>query len=181
MKTRNELAELIFPDIHQSVEELEKSYPERDLPEGARVTRFAPSPTGFLHTGSLFTAMIARKVAHQSKGIFFLRLEDTDTKREIQGSGDTLISQLREFGVQPDEGYLGAKEKGLYGPYKQSDRASIYKAVIKKMISEGNAYPCFATTEELDRLRAEQESMKLVPGYYGKFATYRDLPRFVRR
>jgi len=175
MKTRNELAELIFPDIHETVEDLEKRYPERDLPVGARVTRFAPSPTGFLHTGSLFTAMIARKVAHQSGGVFFIRLEDTDTKREIQGSGDTLISQLREFGVNPDEGYLGAKEKGAYGPYKQSDRASIYKTVIKKMIVDGKAYPCFATTEDLERLRAEQESLKIVPGYYGKFATYRDL------
>lgn len=176
MKTRRELAQLIFPDIGTTLEDLEKRYPARDLPQGARVTRFAPSPTGFLHTGSLFTAMIARKVAQQSGGVFFIRLEDTDTKREIQGSGDTLISQLREFGVTPDEGYLGAKEKGNYGPYKQSERGPIYKTVIKKMIEEGTAYPCFATTEELEKLRTEQESLKIVPGYYGIYATYRDLP-----
>jgi glutamyl-tRNA synthetase len=176
MKTREQLAELIFPDVKQTVADLEKQFPVRPLPEGAKVTRFAPSPTGFLHTGSLFTAMIAQKVAHQSKGVFFIRLEDTDTKREISGSGDTLISQLREFGVIPDEGYLGNKEKGSYGPYKQSDRASIYKTVIKKMIIDGDAYPCFATPEELEHLRADQEKNKLIPGYYGPFAIYRNLP-----
>ncbi len=176
MKTTTELAQAIFPDITTTVEDLEKLFPPRELPEGAKVTRFAPSPTGFLHTGSLFTAMIARKVAHQSGGVFFIRLEDTDTKREILGSGDTLINQLREFGVSPDEGYMGNKDKGSYGPYKQSERAWIYKTVIKKMIVEGSAYPCFATTEELEKLRTEQEAMKIVPGYYGPYAKYRDFP-----
>jgi len=176
MNNRIALANALFPEVNQTVAELEKRYPERQLPAGASVTRFAPSPTGFLHTGSLFTSMIAKKVAEQSQGVFFIRLEDTDTKREISGSGETLITELREFGVFPDEGYLGSIEKGAYGPYKQSDRALIYHTVIKQMVIDGLAYPCFATTEELDALRAEQEKNKIVPGYYGIYATYRDLP-----
>lgn len=113
MYTTEDLANLIFPDIDLTVDDLERKYPERDLPAGAEVTRFAPSPTGFLHTGSLFTSLVARKVAEQSKGVFFIRLEDTDTKREIEGSGKDLIEQLKVFGVTPDEGYLGDSEKGI--------------------------------------------------------------------
>ena len=175
MVTNNELAELLFPDIKETLEDLEKRYPKRDLPSGAEVTRFAPSPTGFLHLGSLFTSMICRKVATQTSGVFFVRLEDTDTKREIQGSGKMLLDQLHIFNVDPDEGYLGDKEVGNYGPYKQSDRANIYKVGIKYLVSIGRAYPCFCSSEELDEIRRKQEQAKLNPGYYAEFAKCRNL------
>src|SRR5574344_760718 len=152
MEDYNLLAETLFPDVKLTIDDLEKRFPPRVLPSGAEVTRFAPSPTGFLHTGSLFTAMIAYKVAKQSKGVFYVRLEDTDTKREIEGSGLSLLNQLDTFGIVPDEGYLGDHEKGLYGPYIQSQRADIYKIVIKELIKKGRAYPCFCTTEELDEI-----------------------------
>ncbi|MBE6136494.1 MAG: glutamate--tRNA ligase [Erysipelotrichaceae bacterium] len=175
MVTDKELAELIFPEIKESLSDLENRYPERKLPEGAEVTRFAPSPTGFLHTGSLFTSMICHKVAHQSKGIFYVRLEDTDTKREIEGSGLQLLEQLKVFDVYPDEGYMGDHESGNYGPYQQSKRADIYKVAIKWLMENGRAYPDFATPEELDEIRKEQEKNKLLPGYYGEFAKYRHI------
>ena len=175
MITNKQLADLIFPNVKETVEDLEKRYPERNLPEGAEVTRFAPSPTGFLHTGSLFTSMICRKVATQSNGVFYIRLEDTDTKREIAGSGEQLLEQLHIFDINPDEGYLGNSEKGNYGPYIQSKRADIYCVVIKHLLEEGKAYPCFCTSEDLEALRAEQEKQKLNPGYYGEFAKCRNL------
>ncbi|MBP5574760.1 MAG: glutamate--tRNA ligase [Bacilli bacterium] len=175
MVSNKDLAELIFPNIKDTIEDLEKRYPPRNLPDGAEVVRFAPSPTGFLHTGSLFTSMICRKVATQSKGVFFIRLEDTDTKREIAGSGEQLLEQLHIFGVDPDEGYLGNQEKGDYGPYIQSHRADIYNTVIKQLIIDGKAYPCFCSADDLDELRKEQESKKLNPGYYGEFAKCRNL------
>jgi len=131
MSNLEKLAEIIFPDIHETIEDLEKRYPARNLPEGAKVTRFAPSPTGFLHTGSLFTSFIDKLVANQSKGIFFIRLEDTDTKREIKGAGDSLLKEMGVFNCLPDEGYFGDdNEKGDYGPYRQSRRERIYKTVI---------------------------------------------------
>ena len=173
--TNKELAELIFPNIKETVDDLEKRYPPRKLPEGAEVTRFAPSPTGFLHTGSLFTSMVCYKVAKQTNGVFYVRLEDTDTKREIAGSGEQLLSQLHIFGVDPDEGYLGNYEKGDYGPYVQSKRADIYCVVIKHLLEEGKAYPCFCTSEDLEALRKTQEAQKLNPGYYGEFAKCRNL------
>ena len=175
MITNKQLADLIFPNITESIEDLERRYPPRNLPEGAEVTRFAPSPTGFLHTGSLFTSMICHKVANQTNGVFYIRLEDTDTKREIAGSGEKLLEQLHIFGVNPDEGYLGNSEKGNYGPYIQSKRADIYCVVIKHLLEEGKAYPCFCTTQDLEALRLEQESKKLNPGYYGEFAKCRNL------
>ena len=175
MITNKQLADLIFPNINETIDDLEKRYPPRNLPEGAEVTRFAPSPTGFLHTGSLFTSMICRKVASQTGGVFYIRLEDTDTKREIAGSGEQLLNQLNIFGVNPDEGYLGNSEKGNYGPYIQSKRADIYCVVIKHLLEEGKAYPCFCTSEDLEALRAEQEKQKLNPGYYGEFAKCRNL------
>lgn len=175
MSKLQELANLIFPDIHETIEDLEKRYPERNLPEGAEVTRFAPSPTGFLHTGSLFTSLVAQKVANQSRGVFFIRLEDTDTKREVAGSGKELIDQLGVFGVVPNEGYFGDYEQGNYGPYKQSQRANIYKVVIKELITRGRAYPCFCSHEDLDGLRKVQEEKKIIPGYYGEFARCRNL------
>lgn len=175
MATTKDLAELIFPNIHETVEDIEKKYPARQLPEGAYVTRFAPSPTGFLHTGSLFTAMIGYKLAKQSHGVFYIRLEDTDTKREIEGSGLQLLSQLKAFGIVPDEGYYGDHEEGNYGPYAQSNRAYIYKVYIKDLISKGRAYPCFCTAKDLDDLRTMQEKNKWIPGYYQHFAKCRFL------
>lgn len=165
-----ELAELIFPDITETIADLEKRYPERNLPEGAIVARFAPSPTGFLHTGSLFATLIAWKFPRQTNGVFYTRLEDTDTKREIAGSGVELLKQLEAFGIIPNEGYMGTYEKGQYGPYKQSNRAQIYKIVIKDFIKRGLAYPCFCSSEDLTMLRAYQEKNKLNPGYYGEYA-----------
>lgn len=165
------LANLIFPEITGTLPDLEKKYPLRTLETGAEVTRFAPSPTGFLHTGSLFTAMIAKTCAEQTKGVFFLRLEDTDTKREIEGAGETLLKEMKLFDVFPHEGYLGTHEEGAYGPYKQSERAPLYKTVIKQMIKDNLAYPCFCTNHDLSLLRATQEGNKVVPGYYGPYAT----------
>lgn len=177
MASYRDLAELIFPNIDKTVEDLERIYPKRDLPQGAMVTRFAPSPTGFLHTGSLFTSLVSSRFAKQSGGVFYIRLEDTDTKREIAGSGESLIEQLAVFDVIPDEGYISdTKEIGLYGPYKQSERAEIYNTVIKHLLSIGRAYPCFCSAEELNELRKEQEAKKEIPGYYGKYAKYRDFP-----
>lgn len=171
MNNYEKLANLIFPDITETIEDLEKRYPARDLPEGAKVTRFAPSPTGFLHTGSLFASMISRKMAKDSNGVFYTRLEDTDQKREVAGSGDSLIDQLNKFGVTPDEGYLGTdKEKGNYGPYVQSLRANIYKVVIKYMLSNNMAYPCFCSPEELSEMRKVQEAKKENFGYYAEYA-----------
>ncbi len=175
MNLRNELANLIFPTINRTIEDLENEYKERNLVEGAKVTRFAPSPTGFLHTGSLFTSMIAHKLARDSGGIFYTRLEDTDTKREIEGSGEQLINQLAKFNIVPNEGYLGNEEKGDYGPYKQSARKEIYDIVIKDMIVKGLAYPCFLTEEDLNKIREEQTKNKEITGIYGKYAIYRDL------
>ncbi len=170
MTDYEKLANLIFPDINLTIDDLEKRYPKRDLKEGAIVDRFAPSPTGFLHSGSLFTALVGYKFALQTGGVFMLRLEDTDTKREIEGSGEKLLTEMKEFGVVPMEGYFGTYEEGSYGPYCQSDRALIYNTVIKDMIRRGLAYPCFCSHEDLDALRKTQEEKKENPGYYGEYA-----------
>ena len=175
MHTYEDLANLIFPDITETVEDLEKRYPPRNLGEGSAVTRFAPSPTGFLHTGSLFTALIAYTIAHQSNGVYFFRLEDTDQKREIEGSGKELCDQLKRFGVVQNEGYFGDHEEGNYGPYVQSKRADIYKTCIKELIRRGRAYPCFCSSSDLDLLRQTQEANKVIPGYYGEYAKCRYL------
>ena len=181
MVTNKEIAELIFPDVKETIEDLEKKYPKRSLPKGAEVTRFAPSPTGFLHTGSLFTSMICHKVARDTNGVFYVRLEDTDTKREIQGSGEQLLKQLHLFNIVPDEGYLGDKQVGKYGPYIQSQRADLYKVVIKHLLEVGKAYPDFASPEELEEIRVKQEKEKLNPGYYGEFAKYRHISNDERK
>ena len=172
MKTYEDLANYIFPDITETIADLEAKYPARKLPEGAEVTRFAPSPTGFLHLGSLFTSLVAHKVAKDTKGVFYLRLEDTDTKREVEGSGDELVRQLAYFGIDPKEGYLG-HDVGEYGPYKQSERAYIYKVCIKELMKKGRAYPCFCSAEQLEETRQIQEAMKEIPGYYGDYAICR--------
>ena len=173
MATNKDLAEIIFPDVKETIKDLDKRFPHREFKEGAEVTRFAPSPTGFLHTGSLFTALIAYKFARQTNGIYFFRLEDTDQKREIKGTGQDLVNQLANFDIISSEGYYGDHEEGNYGPYTQSKRADIYKIVIKELLKKGRAYPCFCTKEELDQLRLVQEANKVIPGYYGEYAKCR--------
>lgn len=175
MADNKELAELLFPDVTLTIDDLEKKYPPRNLEEGAQVTRFAPSPTGFLHTGSLFTSLISYTIAKQSGGVYYFRLEDTDTKRTIEGSGDLLINQLKEFGIVSDEGYFSEGDVGDYGPYQQSKRKDIYRAVIKELVIRGRAYPDFCTPEDLDAIRKFQEEHKILPGYYGAYARDRNL------
>jgi len=165
-----ELANLVFPDVKETIADLEKKYPKRNLPQGAMVTRFAPSPTGFLHTGSLFASAVSQKVAKQTQGVFYIRLEDTDQKREVAGSGKLLVEQMKRFGVVPDEGYMGDEEVGNYGPYVQSKRADIYKVVIKEMLKKDLAYLCFCSANELSEMRKAQQAKKENFGYYGKYA-----------
>ncbi|MEG0282913.1 MAG: glutamate--tRNA ligase [Clostridia bacterium] len=175
-KENLELAECIFPEITETIEDLEKKYPERNLPEGAHVTRFAPSPTGFLHTGALFTSLVCKRLAEQSNGIFYLRIEDTDRKREVEGSVQRLIVELKKFNIMPEEGMVGDNtESGIYGPYKQSDRELIYKICAKELIKRGLAYPCFCSTEDIDKIREGQEKTKIKPGYYGRYARCRNI------
>ena len=171
----DKLADLIFPNISETIDDLEKRYPERNLKEGAEVTRFAPSPTGFLHTGALFTTLINKKIANQTGGIFYFRLEDTDTKRKIEECRETFLEGLKEFDIYPEEGLQeGGKEIGNYGPYTQSERKFIYDICAKELIRKGLAYPCFCTSEDRDKLRAMQEKEKIRPGYYGRFARCRN-------
>jgi len=170
-----DLANLIFPNA-KDILYYEEKYPERNLKEGAIVTRFAPSPTGFVHIGGLYQALCARTAAKKTGGVFFLRVEDTDQKREIENGVTGIVSSLQDFDMGPDEGQISDTEEiGNYGPYKQSDRKEIYEAYAKYMISIGKAYPCFATSEELDEMRAKQEAAKVRPGYYGVWAKYRNL------
>ena len=171
-----ELANLIFPNA-KPIEYYEEKYPERNLPEGAMVTRFAPSPTGFIHIGGLFGSIIDKKLAKQSNGVFILRIEDTDQKREIENGTAQIVSGLADFGIIPDEGMISeTEEKGIYGPYKQSLRKEIYEAYAKSLIERGLAYPCFCTPEDLDEIRTKQEAAKLRPGYYGIWAKCRTMP-----
>ncbi len=170
-----DLADLIFPDA-KDISYYEEKYPERNLPEGAVVTRFAPSPTGFVHIGGLYQALVARTIAKKTGGVFFLRVEDTDQKREVENGVTGIVNSLRDFDMAPDEGMItDTEEIGNYGPYKQSVRGDIYKAYAKYLIEQGKAYPCFCTPEELDEIRAKQESAKIRPGYYGVWAKCRNL------
>ncbi len=168
----------MFPGVTQTVDDLEQRFPPRSLKDGARVTRFAPSPTGFLHIGGLFSALISKLNATTTDGVFLLRIEDTDKKREIEDGVSEIIKGLRAFGVDPDEGVMGfGQESGAYGPYQQSRRAEIYHVVAKKLVEEGLAYPCFCTEEELGAIREKQEALQLdTKGYYGAWAVYRDTP-----
>ena len=171
-----DLANLIFPNV-KGYEYYEKKYPARDLPEGAIVTRFAPSPTGFVHIGSLFQALVAWKVAKQTKGVFFLRVEDTDQKREVENGVSGIVNSLNDFGIIPTEGMTDENnEIGKYGPYKQSLRKDIYQSYAKKLIEEGKAYPCFCTPETLEEIRSNQEKAKERTGYYGKWTRCRNMP-----
>lgn len=170
------LIDKIFPDPLPSVEEIEKKYAPRALPEGAKVTRIAPSPTGFMHIGGIYSALISERIAHQSGGVFYLRIEDTDTKREVEGATDLISSSLGAYGLAPDEGVdVSGVEHGNYGPYSQSCRREIYQAYIKKLLEEGRAYPCFSTVEELERIRKGQEVRGERLGYYGSWALSRGL------
>lgn len=170
-----DLANLIFPDAKE-ISYYEEKYPERNLPEGAIVTRFAPSPTGFVHIGGLYQGLIARKLANQTGGVFFLRIEDTDQKREVENGIIGIVNSLKDFGFEPDEGMISENEsKGNYGPYKQSQRKEIYQAYAKYLIEQGKAYPCFCTPEEVEEIRAKQEAAKIRPGYYGVWAKCRNV------
>lgn len=171
------IADLLLPDIKSTPEDYEKKYQKRNINPNALVTRFAPSPTGFLHLGSLFAAMISERLAHQSEeGIFYLRVEDTDKKREVEGSIEEIVKALNFYNIAFDEGVVdGKNEKGEYGPYKQSDREIIYKTYVKDLLEKGLAYPCFCSTEELDAIREKQQEEKVNTGYYGKWAKCREL------
>lgn len=164
------LAGLLFPDIDKTPEHYEELYPERDLTEGAMVTRLGPSPTGFIHLGNLYGAFIDERLAHQSDGIFYLRIEDTDEKRYVEGAVETVIDSLDFFGIDFDEGASKDGEKGVYGPYHQSERGDIYKTFVKNLVARGLAYPCFLTEEEIADIRKEQEKNKETTGIYGKYA-----------
>ena len=168
------LADLLFPNVTETAEELEVRFPARSLPEGAVVTRMAPSPTGFVHLGNLVQGLTAERMAHQTGGVLFLRVEDTDAKREVPGAVEVLINTLKHYGISFDEGATIDGDNGSYGPYRQRQRAAIYHVYAKKLVSEGQAYPCFCTEQQLADMRATQEANKETTGYYGKYAMWRD-------
>jgi len=167
------LANALIPDENvKPLSYYEECYPERGLEKGAQVTRLAPSPTGFMHIGNLYVALANERIAHQSGGVFYLRIEDTDDKRKVEGAVDVIHSSLKYFGVAFDE---GADLCGEYGPYYQRQRAEIYHAYAKDLIMKGLAYPCFCGEDELEKTREYQTENKLLPGYYGEFAKCRNL------
>ena len=173
--TYKELADLIFPNVKE-ISYYEEKYPERNLEEGAVVTRYAPSPTGMMHIGGLYQALIAKMVSKKSNGVFFVRIEDTDQKREVENGISNIVNALKDFEIMPDEGMISETEEiGQYGPYKQSLRKDIYQSYAKYLLEQGKAYPCFATPEELEEMRAKQEAAKVRTGYYGVWAKYRNL------
>ena len=170
-----ELAQLLFPNITKVPQDMEDMYPPRALKEGARVTRFAPSPTGFLHFGNLFTCMVSYKTAKTTDGVFYVRVEDTDQKRKVDGAIDVMLKGLSVYGINADEGVVGdEKEIGDYGPYYQSARVEIYQTYAKALVEQGLAYPCFCSADELDEIRTAQEN-ESIKGYWGKWAKCRDL------
>ncbi len=172
--TNKELSELIYSEITAAPEDYEAQYPARELPEGAKVTRLGPSPTGFIHLGNLFGAIVDERLAHQSGGTFYLRIEDTDDKRFVENAVETIISSLGFFGIQFDEGVTENGDIGAYGDYTQSHRGEIYRCFAKKMLAEGKAYPCFLTEEEISAIREKQEAQKIAPGIYAGWSKYRD-------
>lgn len=172
---KKRVANLLFPNPLPTTTEIEQKYPPRNLLAGAMVTRIAPSPTGFVHPGTIFISMINERLAHDSRGIFFVRIEDTDKKREVEGASKLVFEALKRYDIPHDEGLdIDGNEHGAYGPYKQSERGPIYQTYVKSLYERGLAYPCFATSEELEAMRAEQEKEKIRPGYYGKWAKWRD-------
>lgn len=169
------LAQLLFPNTDKTPEFYEELYPQRELPEGAKVTRFAPSPTGFLHFGNLYTMLVAYRIAKNSNGVFYVRVEDTDNKRRVDGAIGVMLKSLAAYGIEADEGVIGEnEEKGAYGPYYQSKRKGIYQAYAKHLVEQGLAYPCFCSPEELDEIRNQQEN-EPQKGYWGKWAKCRNL------
>ena len=175
MTDYKELAQLLFPNITKAPQDFEEMYPPRALKEGARVTRFAPSPTGFLHFGNLFTCMVSYKTAKTTDGVFYVRVEDTDQKRKVEGAIDVMLKGLSVYGINADEGVVGdEKEIGNYGPYYQSARVEIYQTYAKALVEQGLAYPCFCSADELDEIRSAQEN-ESIKGYWGKWAKCRDL------
>ena len=168
------LSQMLFPEVTDTPESLEERYPPRQLPEGAVVTRMAPSPTGFVHLGNLVMGLTAERMAHQSEGVLFLRVEDTDAKREVPGAVEVLINTLKHYGISFDEGATIDGDSGNYGPYRQRQRAAIYHVYAKQLVEQGMAYPCFCTEEELSSMRTQQEANKENTGYYGKYAMWRD-------
>lgn len=169
------LAELLFPHIHTTPDDMERRYPKRELPEGAKVTRIAPSPTGFMHLGNLYGAIVDERLAHQSEGVFYLRIEDTDQKRLVENGVETILSVFKKFGLQFDEGASLEGDQGIYGPYHQSQRSEIYQTYVKDMVAKGMAYPCFCSEDDLTQMRKTQEENKENFGYYGVYAKCRHL------
>ena len=169
------LADLLFPHIIKTPADYEAEFPKRELPEGAVVTRIGPSPTGFVHLGNLFNAIIGERLAHQSNGVIFLRIEDTDQKREVPGAVSILIDAMTQFGVFFDEGATVDGDNGSYGPYRQRQRKDIYQCFAKLLVQQGKAYPCFCTEDELEQMREIQKDKKQNFGYYGEYAKCRDL------
>ena len=171
------LADLLFPEELKTPEYYEEKFPYRKLPKGAEVTRMAPSPTGFIHLGNLYSALADERIAHRKKGVFYLRIEDTDAKRKVEGAVETIINVLRYFDIEFDEGagFEDSAEGNAYGPYFQRQRVEIYHTYAKSLVERGLAYPCFCTEEELDKVRAKQEEDKVLTGYYGEYATCRNL------
>jgi glutamyl-tRNA synthetase len=174
MELRSKVSELIFKETLLTLEELETVYPPRELPNEAKVTRIAPSPTGFMHIGGIYTGLISRRLAHESGGVYYLRIEDTDLKRTVEGAEEVIFSGLNLYGISPDEGRLDSL--GKYGPYKQSERKAIYSSAVKRMILDGSAYVCFSTAEEISEMRIAQQSQSVRTGYYGRWAVWRDAP-----
>lgn len=171
-----EIIAKMFPNPLPSIEEIEAKYPPRSLPEGAKVMRVAPSPTGFLHVGTIYQGIIAERVAHQSGGVFFVRVEDTDQKRKVDGALELILQSFPRYGLYPDECVnTDGQDVGNYGPYTQSLRKDIYQAYAKKLLEEGKAYPCFCTPEDVDLTRKVQEKMNIRPGYHGQYARCRNL------
>lgn len=168
------LADMLFPDISVSPDYYENYYPERSLPDNACVTRIGPSPTGFVHLGNLYNAIIGERLAHQSNGSFFLRIEDTDNKREVPGAVNTIISSMNYFNIHFDEGATIDGDSGAYAPYRQRQRKNIYQCFAKHLVKLGLAYPCFCSEEELSEMRKKQEDLKANFGYYGEWAVYRN-------
>ena len=175
MNKNEQLAELLFGGIDKTPEYYEEKYPKRSLPEGAPVTRIGPSPTGFVHLGNLYNAIIGERLAHQNGGTFFLRIEDTDAKREVEGAVELVISAMDFFGIHFDEGASVDGDNGAYGPYRQRLRKEVYQCYAKELVKKGLAYPCFCSEDDLSKMREEQISDKLNFGYYGKWAKCRDL------
>ncbi len=170
------LASMLFPEVTETPEDMEKKFPVRNIKEGAIVSRMAPSPTGFVHLGNLVQGLTSERLCHQSGGILFLRVEDTDKKREVPGAVQVLIETLKHYGIHFDEGATVDSDSGDYGPYRQSQRAAIYHVYAKQLVLQGQAYPCFCTEEELQEMHALQEKENANFGYFGKWAKWRDRP-----